>query len=151
MSDIMDELGHKPVTIYLIRKASPFEKAQYEKWEKKKMTDIEFAKEVAETVWGMPSEDPTRGPYWEEYLVQEINSWDGFGRTVEAMEKRKWHLEINRIETAWLERRVEFVASINDGATSQGHKFISFPQNIIENNLIKATHQAALDVVKEEL
>jgi len=94
------------------------------------MTDIEFAKEVAEKVWGWRRHggvylNNTSYPYVAEFLPREVNSWAGFGRTVEAM--------------------VIKCPSFNAGLEFQ---YGTSKDNI--SKIIKATHQAALDAVKEE-
>lgn len=57
--------------------------------------------EVAEKVWGWQNYDnenfysPTGKPVWypdKSRIERMVNSWTGFGRTVEAMEKRNWSL-----------------------------------------------------------
>ena len=79
-----------------------------------------------------------------------VLSWQGFGRTVEAMAERKLNLEINRINGAWPERRVVFVMSTTEMVTTDGHEFTGWPQNLQDNNLIEATHLAALEAVKSK-
>jgi len=129
------------------------------------MTDTEFAKEVAEKVWGWkkvknPNELSVGSNHEllyldgdEEYHLtthpeDHVNSWQGFGRTVEAMAP-EYSLRINEI--------VVFFQHIDnpDGIWSQSMKG-SFAvgyeatESSYPKNIIKATHQAALDAVKEE-
>ena len=45
---------------------------------------------------------------------------------------------------------IEEFPGITEVVSTMGHNFVGFAQNITDNNLIKATHQAALDAVKEK-
>ena len=98
------------------------------------MTDIEFAAEVAVKVWGMTLLDlaklrfdeggyaaPDGLEYIENYRNKLVNSWAGFGRTVEAMFGNPY----------W--EPPSFTTS-----------------SVTIQEIIKATHQAALDAVKEK-
>ena len=103
------------------------------------MTDLEFAKEVAEKVWGLESHyhqiinkyyfNIDSHIFYDDDISKEVNSWAGFGRTVEAMEKKSdynaKHI-LALVVDAWL-------------YDYTGHE-----------GFIKATHQAALDAVKEK-
>lgn len=102
------------------------------------MTDIEFAKEVAEKVWGEMR--PLHAlPCWDKEINDEVNSWEGFGRTVEAMFKMGWGIEALPDEY--------YVGFCN--AKGKCFAFLETPEND-SARWIKATHQAALDAVKEK-
>lgn len=130
------------------------------------MTDIEKAKEIATKVWGWKTvKNPTLinlpegtiiviepgslphlvNSYFEpDRLRDEVNSWAGFGRTVEAMADARidegYHVSINP------NNEVRFYRGV-------GHEFndigLTHPANLNKRLIIKATHQAALDAVKE--
>ena len=101
------------------------------------MSDIEFAKEVAEKVWGEMK--PLYAlPSWDEEIKDEVNSWAGFGRTVEAMEKRGWYFQ------PWTKDQGK---TINLGFLRVVGSLRWRPASLKLN--IKATHQAALDAVKD--
>ena len=115
------------------------------------MSDIEFAKEVAEKVWGWtlssdgnllePGSEPHlyNMAYSGDHIMCEVNSWAGFGRTVEAMFKMGWGIEALPDEY--------YVGFCN--AKGKCFAFLETPEND-SARWIKATHQAALDAVKEK-
>ena len=100
-----------------------------------KMLTNEQCIEVAEKVWGWDLES------WSDYsdcltIGQEVNSWQGFGRTVEAMEEREFSL-------------------IKSEAGIEFYNVFKSAEVIIEppakaNDIITATHLAALEALKND-
>ena len=105
------------------------------------MTDIEFAKAVAENVWKYIrswDEQDQRYMWFSEEdsfedrnIIEEVNSWEGFGRTVEAM------------------TNMEFLSR---GDVQRCHSASDnyFCKRSTKEEYWKSIHQAALDAVKEK-
>jgi hypothetical protein len=87
--------------------------------------------------------------FWVDDFRDEIESWQGFGRTVEAMVKRKAILQIKQIDKYWPQLGVQFL--FYGDCTSSGTFFSSFanPTPVKDDDIIEATHLAALEVVKD--
>jgi len=123
------------------------------------MTDFEFAKEVAENVWGWtPLTEDNFGEFcskkafylklathlsgrsiWsEEGVKKEVNSWAGFGKTVEAMAERYVMRYLGDRFAGYCGDEVvrTFIIKQPEGWSDM-------------KALIKSTHAAALDAVKE--
>ena len=93
--------------------------------------DIKLAKAVVTEVWRWvqcsggkwlePGAVLFTRPYSSDELIREVNSWDGFGRTVDAMEERG---------------RSPGGSVRKNCATSQ--------------EMIRQTHKAALDAVRQK-
>jgi len=131
------------------------------------MSDTEFAKEVAEQVWGWGSPDdqlvgntvslkgkwtdPYTGEHWWS-VIEEVNSWQGFGRTVEAMGKmeckfsRGFTFSADGIEVEFSRCVGQKGEEDNFGPIYQSGSHL-YTDSV---SMIEATHQAALDAVKEE-
>lgn len=121
------------------------------------MNDIEFAKEVAEKVWGWQqvlsnSANPKSRKVWIngdailvpwglENIEQEVNSWQGFGKTVEAMAKADMLIEINSCLILFKD---------SNHHIGRGKSDILETEPNYSQRIIKAVHQAALDAIKEE-
>lgn len=107
--------------------------------------------EIAEKVWGWPTiqgywvNPETEKPVFNDGLREEVNSWQGFGRTVEAMAEKGW---------AFSELCGPTEEDLNNGDRLSFHKFsddIFYPlewDNCVPKSLIEATHLAALEALK---
>ncbi len=90
--------------------------------------------EVAEKVWGWDSHSDEFIEGDEQALKKEVNSWQGFGRTVEAMDKTKTGLKkLMRFRKLALIAMDEMIAG--ETSISKG---------------IETTHLAALEAVRKE-
>ena len=86
--------------------------------------------EIAEKVWGWKSAKKSDWR-WESYIATEVNSWQGFGRTLES-------LRANRNDTAITIIKGEVGNYLrNDGIDS-------------EEELWEATHLAVLEAMKND-
>lgn len=131
-----------------------------------RMTKEELAVQVAEKVWGWkwePSDPVPSGNQWEwqgkwvsscgndewyQYGCSELlNSWEGFGRTVEAMEKTSCpHLEKSG-NGRWM---AVFYPMDFKPIDSRKSRHINFCKEKSDfNNLIEATHRAALEALND--
>ena len=112
--------------------------------------------EIAEKVWGAKVTEMNAGgakyPMWyltpndlvsHSFLVQEVNSWQGFGRTVEAMDAKDWTLE-----ECCSEERYELGDVLS---FAKDEKVIQILRDEIyrPRDLIEATHLAALEAINE--
>jgi len=119
------------------------------------MTDIEFCENVAKRVWRWTVSRPTKyrlrwsygavdgGEYYNDQFICEVNSWQGFGRTVEAMTESGFTLDIDCIES-------HFSKCIGQDKDNEPIYVYGDCLFVDAGGIIKATHQAALDAVKGE-
>ena len=101
------------------------------------MTNEQYI-QVAEKVWGM------RWPEWwheQDELIKEVNSWQGFGRTVEAMLKKHYWFE----PAFCTEHQYDCISFVHETLASYP---IHYERNDLEE-FIEATHLAALEAVLE--
>jgi len=92
-------------------------------------------KEYGKLINEPPFENCLIGAVREDDLPDEVNSWPGFGRTVEAMEERGYFFGNNCYQMFGFYKNRKPMTEIDLGGT-----WIDWT---------KATHQAALDAVKE--
>ena len=123
------------------------------------MTNSEYI-EVVEKVWGFelsknpnfyrsiwthPSEDETMIIHdWD--IEGKVNSWQGFGRTVEAMAKRGCIFIADDIY-------IGFILESKRHVERQGPPAFMWSRQLPRdslNNFIEETHLAALEAVREE-
>ena len=120
--------------------------------------------EVAEKVWGWSNihidPDANDGRSWkvtagdystclkEDQLVDflNVNSWAGFGRTVEAIEESGMVWDIKKFAQAERPYSVKLFGTI----VLDGRRYIndSVQSGVIGASLIEATHLAALEAIK---
>ena len=108
--------------------------------------------EIAEKVWGWEHDDNWRwrGPngeyvgYGDLFCGYEVNSWQGFGRTVEGMAREKYHLE--QIVGACGTRYFRFIRV--GSPPLFGNQVLAQSDTPIYQN-IKEAHLAALEVLKD--
>ncbi len=128
--------------------------------------------EVAEKVWGwnnLPGIKPMNE--WSElqrdpeYLKKQVNSWQGFGRTVEAMAYRGYFLlfepSINKRGNGdrYERMNIEFIkpARAEKEKMNRGIAGFQLADNMVSNvglfieYIIKATHLAALETKMENV
>jgi len=117
--------------------------------------------EIAEKVWGWEkvkfnSTDPDSFDCWidenrqlvcddtviDEHASKAVNSWQGFGRTVEAMDKLDYEFQMSA-DKALKKRWSVWFQSIDDNG------FVEVEGNHESADLIEATHLAALEAVNE--
>lgn len=120
--------------------------------------------EIAEKVWGLSLLDlaqlrfdeggyapPESLEYIENYTTQLVNSWKGFGRTVEAMADMPCEFSRGFVFSAdGIE--VEFSRCVGQKGKEGGYAptFQSGIHMYIDVSIIEATHLAALEAVKEK-
>lgn len=118
------------------------------------MTKQELAIAVAEQVWGMKTLNEEGVIGWRDDsivgitligLMQEVFSWQGFGRTVEAMAERKLYCENSLFGS-----NVHAPYTVYFTTESGFHKGEADYIPADPKSLIEATHKAALEALKDE-
>ena len=117
--------------------------------------DNETAIHIATKVWGMTSSQMAKEYSWEhnncnfneagaqtysQYWESQVNSWQGFGRTVEAMAKRNMYPFMNEDWDILFFHR-------DDLGAAHRPRFTYSNSNI--NSIIEATHLSALEAGRE--
>ena len=112
------------------------------------MTNDQYI-QVAEKVWGWVGEfwsedawETPDGNGWIGKINDEVNSWSGFGRTLESMLKKCYWFE----PSFCTEHKCERISFVHETLASYP---IHYKRDCLEE-LIEATHLAALEVVKQE-
>lgn len=117
---------------------------------------------VAEEVWGwtyITNEKLVYGGYWRKgppgcrsrrsgnigAIRREVHSWEGFGRTVEAMADRKLTLDMHPHECEMVRGRTLGFMQENGIEASRVE---CNPYN--ETSIIEATHLAALEAIEND-
>ena len=128
------------------------------------MTDIEFAEEVAVKVWKYVrswDEQDQRYMWFSEEdsfedrnIIEEVKSWEGFGLTVEAMDKRGWLIRLVQDDYVEFIKGGHAGRGISDKFSRDGYDLLDAKDPEVEydysvQTIIMATHHAALDAVKE--
>ena len=118
------------------------------------MTDIEFAKAVAENVWKYVrswDEQDQRYMWFSEEdsfedrnIIEEVNSWEGFGRTVEAMAARRFVFIADDVYIGFIPETKRHCERTGEPPDFQWSRQIP---NEHLNDFIWEAHQTALDAV----
>jgi len=90
--------------------------------------------EVAGKVWGCDLEGIKR---FKPQIIHEVSSWQGFGRTVEAMAEREWAFSDSS------STGICFYSRVGDESEIKVTDDWNNPRSLIE-----ATHLAALEALK---
>ena len=111
---------------------------------------------VAEKVWGLLCGGILTEYDWylacveyqtnltkEEWLKEEVNSWAGFGRTLEAMAQRHYWFE----PAFCTDHRYDCISFVHK--TLASYPIHNYSLDLLEE-LIEATHLAALEAVRKE-
>ena len=98
------------------------------------MTREEIAIKVATEIWGV---DPEFVARFKQQHIHEVNSWQGFGRTVEAMDAKDW----------WFAKDMEGVRFYRYKGMSR-IQTMGRDAGLTKEHLWKSTHLAALEAIK---
>ncbi len=104
--------------------------------------------QIAEKIWGWKKDTDTLGfTTWSggitlhaiSTLKREVNSWQGFGRTVEALSERGWDFGAD-----------DGVVLFQRDHGNQVHESFYVVSPFKKEQFIEATHLAALEVKKDD-
>lgn len=146
------------------------------------MTREELAAQIAEKVWGWdlkphrlgkadfmpqfdgklywykpgddwPYEVGNPESYLEKYDIQsEVFSWEGFGRTVEAMKNKHWIFNCHEGDDACFIQLEDYERNKPMKSSKDGYDLIGDRWDELSDSqaLIEATHRAALEAIGDE-